>query len=837
MTRTRRIIPIEQDQPAYGQDEGIALSDATSKADNAADDEVAIWLDEPAGDAPASRADAVIASLVVLALAGWTGLFAWVNQDALLQGGTPRQWSEWIVGWTPPALLCLVVLLVAMRTSRREAARFGDIARMLSDESQALEQRLRSVNSELSLAREFIAAQSRDLEALGRIAVDRLSGSASQLAELVVDNGNRIDSISTVSHNALENMEKLRGQLPVIANAAKDVTNNIGNAGRTAHAQLENMVAGFQRLNEFGVASERQVQTIRDAVSDAIEELSRQADQLADIARNRLAALADEGELHRQRLDQDEVAALAGIRARASALAEELAAHRAASQNAESEAIDSLRERLATLREESGQVSQTIAEGEATALAAWKERADTLLLQLAAFDEQIAERRTAAEALLRASADNLEQKLSSLDQMVSEQQQAQLQRATEVSGLCADIGSKVSAFTALVDQAGTQGQNTAHLVETVLASLETRLINSRDVLSGTDRQVADLTDASVRLLELIQASSDHARRQIPDALGSAEAGLSGIEQRISDLADTLSRSGDEGRNLADHITRSRLEAGETLQDLIRLQAEATDTATLQEQRLVALFNQVQALRGESLALAGTVEQSLATAINELTQAARKAGDEIGSGAAQQIARLASKLAKDSKAALASVIQTEVGGIADGVEQTISGASAKARAVTVQLRDQLAKVDELAGNLESRVTRARERAQEQIDSDFARRVALITESLNSTAIDITKVLDTEVADTAWAAYMRGDRGIFSRRAVSLLDSGEAKAVLHHYERDHAFREHVNHYIHDFEGMLRQLLSTRDGNALGVTLLSSDMGKLYVALAQAIERLRT
>jgi hypothetical protein len=34
----------------------------------------------------------------------------------------------------------------------------------------------------------------------------------------------------------------------------------------------------------------------------------------------------------------------------------------------------------------------------------------------------------------------------------------------------------------------------------------------------------------------------------------------------------------------------------------------------------------------------------------------------------------------------------------------------------------------------------------------------------------------------------------------------------------------------------VLSTRDGNALGVTLLSSDMGKLYVALAQGIERLR-
>jgi len=38
------------------------------------------------------------------------------------------------------------------------------------------------------------------------------------------------------------------------------------------------------------------------------------------------------------------------------------------------------------------------------------------------------------------------------------------------------------------------------------------------------------------------------------------------------------------------------------------------------------------------------------------------------------------------------------------------------------------------------------------------------------------------------------------------------------------------------MLRRVLSEREGSALGVTILSSDMGKLYVALAQAIERLR-
>ncbi len=117
-----------------------------------------------------------------------------------------------------------------------------------------------------------------------------------------------------------------------------------------------------------------------------------------------------------------------------------------------------------------------------------------------------------------------------------------------------------------------------------------------------------------------------------------------------------------------------------------------------------------------------------------------------------------------------------------------------------------------------------------------RVALLIESLNSTAIDVTKVLSNDVTDSAWNAYLKGDRGVFTRRAVRLLDSGEAREIQRHYDQELDFREQVNRYISDFETMLRRVLADGDGNALAVTLLSSDMGKLYVALAQAIQHLR-
>jgi hypothetical protein len=82
----------------------------------------------------------------------------------------------------------------------------------------------------------------------------------------------------------------------------------------------------------------------------------------------------------------------------------------------------------------------------------------------------------------------------------------------------------------------------------------------------------------------------------------------------------------------------------------------------------------------------------------------------------------------------------------------------------------------------------------------------------------------------------DRGIFTRRAVKLLDRADTQAVTQRYNEDSEFRDQVHRYIHDFEALLRRVMATREGTPIATTMLSSDMGKLYVALAQAIERLR-
>jgi len=227
---------------------------------------------------------------------------------------------------------------------------------------------------------------------------------------------------------------------------------------------------------------------------------------------------------------------------------------------------------------------------------------------------------------------------------------------------------------------------------------------------------------------------------------------------------------------------------------------------------------------------------LVTALLRVKDTADQAAERARQALGRAIPDAAQSLADASEAAMERVIGDRISAQIEQVAKVAEEAVKAAHQASDRLTRQLLTIADTSATVEARIEEA-ERAAEDRDRDhFARRSALIIESLNSTAIDVTKILSNDITDSAWSSYLKGDRGVFTRRAVKLLDAGESREIALHYDNDPEFQDHVNRYIHDFESMLRIILSARDGNALGVAILSSDMGKLYVALAQAIERLR-
>ena len=636
------------------------------------------------------------------------------------------------------------------------------------------------------------------------------------------------------------------------------------------------MITGFNRLNQFGLASERQVQTLRGVVEETLAGFTHQAEQLDTIAEQRFAALNQRGEEFRSQLDGHEVEALASIRNRASALGGELEASRAVLDDQEAQSLTSLRARLTTLRDESTALTRALREGEETALESWAlaiERLNTDLRQaigeltvlderamesarsrLAALNDEAAEvreymaerdglhadelerRRVTLEASQTDFAERLAAQMAEFDQTVAARRAEHEEHGRKLAEHADVMAAQLSDFAARMGAAAEQGGEAETRIAASLETLAAKLSASREALNGTDRAIATLTDGSVRLLELIQASVQHSTHDLPQAIGVGEAELQKLERRAETLRASVVAAEQAGAALNEHVRRGGEALTASLTELDTLHAGISARGEAQAETVADLRTSLDAVRAETLAQAESAQGTLRQAIEELNAASRSAVAGIGETSADAIKALAAKLGEDSAAAIDQAMRQRAAEVAGQLEQAAAHAAGVSREAAIQLRDQLAKVSELTSHLERRVAHARERAEEQVDNDFARRVALITEALNSNAIDIARAIDADVTDTAWAAYLKGDRGIFTRRAVRLLDAPEAKAVVQLYEADPGFRDHVSRYIHDFEAMLRQLLSTRDGHALGVTLLSSDMGKLYVALAQAIERLR-
>ena len=671
-------------------------------------------------------------------------------------------------------------------------------------------------------------------------------------------------------------MDRLRDNLPVIATSAKDVSNQIGGAGRTAQARLEDLIEGFARLNHFGQASERQVDTLRERIEATLAEFDERTEQLANHSEARFGELRENSENVRRDLAAREVDALASLRTRFAALQTELADTETAAAQDREAAMESLHARLLALRTEANETAHIIRAGEADALAAWNEqlvalrerlgeglaeiaqvedkstaearsRTEQLKTELTALEDQMARRletfteETEArrvridEAELAAHA-RLEERLAALDAAIDDRRAAQAEQLSLMAAEGDELGERIALLGPIFDSIADQGRTARNELSEGINRLSETLRDSRTALDGTDTSITELTDASVRLLELIQASAKHSRDDLPVAMMASEERLEAIEQRVEAVKELLGRAQRSGEALTASMDEAEDRTRAAIDGVDQFQTRFGTIAGEQASEIETLRSSVAALAKESEALSSFAQGELRTAIGVLETSAHAALAAIEEEQAAHIGRIAQQVGDQSAAAIDEALQEHTAEAITALDEATARSAEAGREAARQLRDQLAKVNELTGNLETRIAQARERAAESVDNDFSRRVALITESLNSNAIDIAKALSTEVTDTAWASYLRGDRGIFTRRAVRLIDNTEAREIAELYDVDTDFREHVSRYIHDFEAMLRTMLSTRDGNAVSVTLLSSDMGKLYVVLAQALERLR-
>lgn len=618
----------------------------------------------------------------------------------------------------------------------------------------------------------------------------RLRGEAERLMTL---GDEAADRLGRVTHYLSKESGGLDRQAAALESAAAAATFDIGVLLHDLPRAEEQARAVADAMKNAGLAAHGQASAL-EAQLAALAARGREADEVLGGTAQRMSA-------HVARIESGSAAA-------AITMGEASAGMEAAVDGAMARAAEAVDAARSGLEAQSAAILATIEQSRAALDRAGEEAARNLgerLDTIGSKIESLAGHLAAQDAASQTLVSGLTKDLRELDDWF-----AQLGRSGAEQGehLIASVTGVRNSTRELVEELGGGEQRVGELIaraQEMAQALTTVVGQLNDELPAGFSRVEALTDrtqqataALVPVVEGVQASAEAAAGRIDeaeasivrqrDALGALLAlldeGVTGAEQQLQALGQAAMQAEDAAAKIVVDTGPELIEA------LLRVRETANQAAEKAREAITAVIP----------------ESMLA-----LSQAGRQAITEaIGDTVEQQMEELAvmAKRALDT-----------------------------AREASGRLTRQMLVLGETAQAVEDRIDEARQDREEKESENFSRRVALLIESLNSTAIDVTKILSNEVTDSAWAAYLKGDRGVFTRRAVRLLDSGEAREIAVHYDEEPEFREQVNRYIHDFEAMLRRVLAERDGSLLGITILSSDMGKLYVALAQAIERLRT
>jgi hypothetical protein len=712
-----------------------------------------------------------LAVLGVLLSVGWIGAMLWFSWPSL-PTLTPPALVSFIASLCVPPALIGIVLLLALRTSRAEAKRFGRTANAMRAEAASLERTVAILSRSLEANRVTLAEQITALMALGDGAAQRLASVGSGLAAHVTTADAHTQTLAAAAEQAHTRLEVLLALLP------------------RAHGETESL-AGL--LKTTGITASEHAAAL-DAQLTALAERGREADAVANGAAQKLAA-------HITRMEVTSETAGARLEQVTGSMSEAVDGLLGRTADAVDEARkgiaaqgDAMLAMLGTNQAALDRAAHDSAEGLAARIA----EIETLIDRVAA---RLAEQRDASGTIV-AEIDQGVARVSGNFDMLHAQG---VLRAQALAASISALGGSANAMTEALLAGDTMATDAIATTERLLLALDAaaREIDETlpDALSRLDARVNEsrrvVGSAKPELLALVTAAeSTH------DAIEAIAGVISGQRDTVDKLAGTLLDTLSDGKLKADAL-------GQMVDDTI------DRTHRFAEEAAPRLVEALLRVRDTASAAADRARETLATVIPEAAAA------------------LEQQSAAAMKRATGAAVERQIASIGEAAE---AAADAAARASERLTRQMLAIADSTA-IVENRLVEAKVEREAADQDTLARRVSLLIESLNSASIDIAKAFSSDVSDSAWSAYLKGDRGVFTRRAVRLLDASDAREIAKLHDEDAAFREQVNRYIHDFEAMLRAILSQRDGSPLGVTLLSSDMGKLYVALAQAIERLRT
>jgi hypothetical protein len=639
-------------------------------------------------------------------------------------------------------------------------------------------------------------SEARSLEGLLQVLSQRINDSRSELSmisqHLMQLGDDTTGKFGGITRELDSSSEKLKRHGEALDRAAESARTDIAILLEDLPLAEQSARAVAEQIRSVGAESAAKAEAFGQQVNK-LADRTRTADELVREATDRLAA----------RLSEIEAAGAAA------------AARVGEAESAYSGTLDALLERTSATLE---QIRSGI-DIQAAAVAALVEQASAGMGR-AGID--------AAESLA-ANLQHASNSIEGLSSRVAEQDRASQRMIAEIERGLALIDQR---FTELAEN-GDERAN--HFLESL-----TRARAELDTLAGQagtqDSAIGSLAERTVALRDNIERLAVEIRENVGTAIGEAQGSADRLVEVAANARPEIGWLRDATAEASEKLSATGALIAEQRERFAALLSSVDSGVEDAQSKLAELASTLAQVEREATSLSSETGPALVASLVQVKEAAAHAAERARETIQSVIPETAGKLSNETARALERVIRESIEDRLRDVENVAAHAVESARAASDRLTQQMITIGQTASALEAHIEQTSKEQREKDSEAFAKRVALLIDSMHSAAIDVGKIMADEIDDKAWNSYLKGNRGVFTSRAVRLIGGSETRAIRAHYETDTEFQRSVNRYVADFEAMLRRVLAERDGGIIAVTLMSSDMGKLYAALSQAIDRLR-
>lgn len=385
--------------------------------------------------------------------------------------------------------------------------------------------------------------------------------------------------------------------------------------------------------------------------------------------------------------------------------------------------------------------------------------------------------------------------------------------------------------------------------------------------AGLDKTFSSVEGKTKAMRETVSAEIARAARDAEEtsaavsrSAGAATRAITSTMDELKTVSGTLKTEIQQGASDAIRTTSAQLRQASS-----DMSADLNKATTALNENIVKQFNELQTLTGQALAQNNAAAQNFHDAMQRLGAAARQAGEALTQATGdlgKQMDDLPAEAAQSAEA-LGNVLSEHISALATiseivvrharSLDRTSPSAAPVSRAPLAQASREMTQraaervpprneepkgrwgLSDLLAAADRRHEPTPDKRRAGPDPDFHRASLHVIETLQSLAIDLDRALEQSPPPDLWRRYKAGERNVFARRLYNLAGRELYDQVAVKYRQDGEFRDHVDRFVGLFEDLLDTAAERDRDNILAETYLTSDTGKVYLMLAQAIGRI--